>query len=559
MWKNMNLQMRLIGAFLIMGVLVFLVAFIGWSGTNRLSQYLDQISETQLPSVEGLWKVNQGQTQIESSERALLNPVLTLEERKAEVNRINKAWEQINDGLKQYEETPRTPDEEKLYKVMIKDWDKWKLAHDNFLLLNQKFEKIGLVNPFEVKLNLITQNKGNSPEMATAKEAATLYTQLTDQAKTNHIYFQVSAQSIIKVADYNRAQAIETNNIADRDSQQTNTLALGGMILGPVSAIMLGWFLSIAIAKPLDQALTGVINMIVSSSTEIASTVEEQERIASEQAASVNETTTTMDELGASSRLSSEQSDIAVENARRILNLAEEGTSGARQVLNLAQNGNNVVAKTVDGMSVLQNKVQEIAEKITRLSDQATQINSITAVVFDLANQTNMLALNAAVEAVRAGESGKGFAVVASEIRRLADQSKQSAEKIKHLIIAIQNAISSTVIVTDEGTKSVRESIKFSNDTSQAFLGVTKAINDVVLNNQEKSVKAINDIVVSNQQIAMNAKQQASAIEQVVISMNAINNGARQTATGISQTKIGIQKLNEAALSLRELSGGKSA
>lgn len=555
MWKNMNLQMRLIGAFIIMGVLVFLVAFIGWSGTSRLTQYLNQISKTQLPSVEGLWKVNQGQTQVESSERALLNPVLTLEERKAEVNQINKAWEQINDGLKQYQDTPRSEEEEKLYKIMMKDWEKWKLAHDKFLLLNQKFEKIGLFNPFEVKLTLITQNKGNSPEIATAKEAGNLYTQLTEQAKANHIYFQVSAQSIVKVADYNRAQAIETNNIADRDSQQTNTLALGGMIVRPVSAIILGWFLSIAIAKPLVE----VINMIVSSSTEIASTVEEQEQIASQQAASVNETTTTMDELGASFHLSSEQSDVALENARSILHLAEEETFAARQVLKLAEDGNQVVTKTVDGMSVLQNKVQEIVNKITYLSDQATQINSITTVVSDLANQTNMLALNAAVEAVRAGESGKGFAVVASEIRRLADQSKQSAEKIKNLILSIENAISSTVIVTDEGTKSVRESIKFSNDTSQVFSGVTKAINDIVLNNQEKSVKAINDIVVSNQQIAMNAKQQASAIEQVVISMNVINNGARQTAMGISQTKIGIQKLNEAALSLRKLSGGKSA
>ena len=69
MWKNMNLQMRLIGAFIIMGVLVFLVAFIGWSGTTPLTQYLNLISKTQLPSVEGLWRVNEGQTQIESSLR----------------------------------------------------------------------------------------------------------------------------------------------------------------------------------------------------------------------------------------------------------------------------------------------------------------------------------------------------------------------------------------------------------------------------------------------------------------------------------------------------------
>jgi hypothetical protein len=62
------------------------------------------------------------------------------------------------------------------------------------------------------------------------------------------------------------------------------------MILGPVTSIILGIFLSITIAKPLDKSLKGVINMIVSSASEIAATVEQQERIINQQVTVVNET-----------------------------------------------------------------------------------------------------------------------------------------------------------------------------------------------------------------------------------------------------------------------------
>ncbi|MGD1717232.1 methyl-accepting chemotaxis protein [Dapis sp. BLCC M172] len=93
-----------------------------------------------------------------------------------------------------------------------------------------------------------------------------------------------------------------------------------------------------------------------------------------------------------------------------------------------------------------------MAQQITRLSEQTNQIGNISQLVGDLANQTNMLALNAAVEAVRAGEHGKGFGVVASEIRKLADESRKSAEKIYTLVADIQTSINSTVLATEAGT-----------------------------------------------------------------------------------------------------------
>ena len=80
--------------------------------------------------------------------------------------------------------------------------------------------------------------------------------------------------------------------------------------------------------------------------------------------------------------------------------------------------------ETVEGMFTLEKKVGAIAEQIVHLSEQANQIGSISQLVFDLANKTNMLALNSSVEAVRAGEHGKGFSVVANEIRKLAHQRR---------------------------------------------------------------------------------------------------------------------------------------
>ncbi|WP_341735766.1 methyl-accepting chemotaxis protein [Microcoleus sp. CAWBG640] len=286
------------------------------------------------------------------------------------------------------------------------------------------------------------------------------------------------------------------------------------VLLGGVIA----WVISSGIARTIDRA----ISSIAISSSEIAATIEEQERMASQQAASVNQTTTTMDELGASSRATAQQ--------------VETAAMQAMQALNLAGGGTKAVAQTLEAMATLKTKVEDMQGQIMQLSEQTDRIGNISTLVSDLANQTNMLALNAAVEAVRAGDNGKGFGVVASEIRKLAERSKKSAAQINLLVADIQRAINSTVMVTEEGTKTVEFGVNIASETAAAFAGVANAINNVVM---------------SSQQISLNAKQQAIAIEQVVEAMNSLNQAAAQTACGISQTKIGTKKLNEAALDLK--------
>ncbi|MCL1467160.1 methyl-accepting chemotaxis protein [Argonema galeatum] len=325
------------------------------------------------------------------------------------------------------------------------------------------------------------------------------------------------------------------------------------LLMGTGATALVVSAIAAVIADRTTKSINVIVNAITTSTTEIAATVEQQERVATQQASSVNQTTTTITELGASSKASAEQAESSAENARQLLKVAESSAAGAHQVLNLAQQGTQTVDSTKSGMSALKEKVGEIAHQTMHLKEQTNQIGIITNIVSDLATQTHMLALNAAVEAVRAGEYGKGFGVVAAEIRKLADQSKQSAQKINALVVAIQSAIDSTVMVTDEGRKTAEEGIKLSQQTAEAFTNVTVAIENVVLSNQQTSLAAIDDIVVGSQQISLTAQQQAIATQQVVDAMNSLNQGAVQTATGITQTKIGIQKLNEAAQNLKAI------
>lgn len=278
------------------------------------------------------------------------------------------------------------------------------------------------------------------------------------------------------------------------------------------------------INRTITNTFSETVNSLVSAASEIAAASEQQEQTANQQATSVNETTTTMDELEASSRQSTEQ--------------AESAASAAQSALALADDGNKSVESAMREMNQLKQKVNAISQQILNLSEQTNQIGSISQLVFDISNQTNMLALNASVEAVRAGEHGKGFAVVAGEIRKLADQSKQSAENISGLVGDIQKSIDATVMVTDEGTKTVEASVNNARSTAQVF---------------EKMTESINNVVTNNQQILLNLKQQATATEQVVAAMTTLSQGAKETASSISQTKIGTEKLNETASGLQAM------
>ncbi|VEP12066.1 Methyl-accepting chemotaxis protein [Hyella patelloides LEGE 07179] len=356
-------------------------------------------------------------------------------------------------------------------------------------------------------------------QMEEVKKSWANIQELIQQARNNNSY---DAQ-LLEASEQLFQQTNEMVGVAEKiANDDAKFLIIFQEVTFAFSLLAVG--LIIFVSRRIAGTLQNFTENLAVSSTQIAATMDEQERTISEQASSVNETTTTVEELGATTRQTAQQADVS--------------SQGARQALELSETGTESVNRTMAGINDLQDKVSAIAEQIVNLSEQTGQISDISELVTDVANQTNMLALNAAVEAARAGEQGKGFTVVAGEIRKLAEQSKKSAEKINTLVGDIQAAINSTIMVTDQGQKTAIEGIKLAESSATTFKSIADAVNNVFVNSQ---------------QISMSSKQQAVAVQQVVSAMNAINLGAKESSTGIGQVKSATSELNKNATNLQKL------
>jgi len=132
-------------------------------------------------------------------------------------------------------------------------------------------------------------------------------------------------------------------------------------------------------------------------------------------------------------------------------------TITAQHSVDISRSGEQVITDSIISMAHIKSQVNSIAENILALSERTQQIGDIITTVNDIASQSNILALNAAVEAARAGEHGLGFGVVAEEVRNLAVQSRQATAQVRSILLDIQRAINTTVMVTEEGTKVVEK------------------------------------------------------------------------------------------------------
>ena len=157
-------------------------------------------------------------------------------------------------------------------------------------------------------------------------------------------------------------------------------------------------------------------------------------------------------------------------------------------------------------------KIFSVVEKLVRT---AQQINSFTASIESITEQTNMLALNAAIEAARAGEAGLGFAVVADEVRKLADQSRSSNLEIANLVESISEDSKMAVKVMDDLRKASFEQIEAVDTTKNAF--------DDIAN-------AMYNIVDKFEQVAESVSKMQKDKDEVISSIEHISSVSHQTA-----------------------------
>jgi len=216
----------------------------------------------------------------------------------------------------------------------------------------------------------------------------------------------------------------------------------------------------------------------------------------------------------------------------------------ASETGNLAKEGSSVVQDVIVEMDKISGAVATSSGLISSLGDQSHQISDIVKVIKEIAEQTNLLALNAAIEAARAGEQGRGFAVVSDEVRKLAERTSLSTQKIAAMIQTIQGGTTDAVEGMAKGSTRVKEGVQMvglaGNSMDKIQVGVQKvlaSVDDISASLKEQSV-ASSLIAKDIEGIAQMTEETSSIIKGVAESADNLEQLATKLKESVGQFKL---------------------
>jgi len=150
--------------------------------------------------------------------------------------------------------------------------------------------------------------------------------------------------------------------------------------------------------------------------------------------------------------------------------LAAPGAEGESDQHGVFESSRHVLADVVGTLGGALSHKRRFIDELSSVQSLNDEVLALTADVSKIANQTHLLALNAAIEASRVGEAGAAFAVVAVEVRRLADLSAETADRISGRSRELSGAIMSTLTAAHESELSENSAVLDANDKVQSVL-----------------------------------------------------------------------------------------
>ena len=253
-------------------------------------------------------------------------------------------------------------------------------------------------------------------------------------------------------------------------------------------------------------------------------------------AESIQEQSVMTGEIREAVLIAEKNTDEVVENAKSSVQRVEENS--ARMAL---------MKKQSEEIEMVGRDVETAMEELKKKAEEVTQI---TQVIFEISEQTNLLALNASIESARAGEAGRGFAVVADQIRELAEQTKNSTEKIEKIVLQLNKdadtsaelvgksiqATAEQKILIEQNVTSFEEIRRQSEILSDRANGLSKEMSRL-LNSNNQIVESITQLSAVSEEVTASTQAASEMSENDLLEMQEVANRVIQVQETVERLK----------------------